>query len=93
MGLLVYSLPCFWIVSLGNHRFCQGVKANRGCFVPTSYFILPLLAHTTVKALFVAFSQGNGTVQAVALIIIEAAALITTGKLHPACAFALDGPI
>lgn len=50
-------------------------------FVLNSYFIIPLLAHTVVKALFVAFGQSAGTVQAIALIIIEAAALITTGKL------------
>lgn len=47
------------------------------------YYILPTFAYILVKAAFVAFSQGNGTVQAIALLIIEAAALISASVLRP----------
>lgn len=47
------------------------------------YFIVPLLVYTLVKGMFIAFAQRAGTVQAVALIIIEAAALITASVLRP----------
>lgn len=47
------------------------------------YFIVPVLLHTLVKALFVAFAQHSGVTQAVALIIIEVAALIATTVLRP----------
>ncbi len=41
------------------------------------YFIVPVLGYTIVKAIFVAFAQAHGTVQAVGFLIVEAAALIT----------------
>ncbi|KAF4467384.1 calcium-related spray [Fusarium albosuccineum] len=47
------------------------------------YFIVPLLCYILVKGMFIAFSQSKGVVQAVALIIIEAAALITTSVMQP----------
>lgn len=47
------------------------------------YFVLPLLGYTLVKGMFVAFAQGSGTVQAVAFILIEAAALIAASVLRP----------
>ncbi|KAK3305035.1 uncharacterized protein B0T15DRAFT_397412 [Chaetomium strumarium] len=47
------------------------------------YFIVPVLLYTLVKAMFIAFAQKAGTVQAVALIIIEAAALIASSVLRP----------
>ncbi|KAH6845071.1 hypothetical protein B0I37DRAFT_416632 [Chaetomium sp. MPI-CAGE-AT-0009] len=53
------------------------------------YFIVPVLGYTLVKAMFVAFAQGNGTtpgkgvVQAVGFILIEAAALIAASVLRP----------
>ncbi|KAK2069521.1 hypothetical protein P8C59_004096 [Phyllachora maydis] len=47
------------------------------------YFILPLLAYSMLKGMFVAFAQGSGTVQAIAFIIIEAAALIAATVLRP----------
>ncbi|KAK3899840.1 hypothetical protein C8A05DRAFT_36538 [Staphylotrichum tortipilum] len=47
------------------------------------YFIVPVLIYTLVKSMFIAFAQKAGTVQAVALIVIEAAALIAASVLRP----------
>lgn len=47
------------------------------------YFILPMLVYTVVKGMFIAFGQNSGTVQAVALIVIEAAALIGASVIRP----------
>jgi len=47
------------------------------------YFIVPVLIYTLVKAMFIAFAQRAGTVQAVAFIIIDAAALISASVLRP----------
>lgn len=44
---------------------------------------MPVLCHTLLKAMFIAFSQESGVTQAVALIIIEVAALIATSVLRP----------
>lgn len=47
------------------------------------YFIVPVLVHTLLKAMFIAFAQGSGVTQAVALIVIEVGALIGTSVLRP----------
>jgi hypothetical protein len=47
------------------------------------YFIVPCLFYILVKGLFIAFGQGNGTAQAIALVIIEAALLITISIMRP----------
>lgn len=47
------------------------------------YFIVPILIYTLVKGMFIALAQRSGTVQAIALIIIEAAALIAASVLRP----------
>ena len=47
------------------------------------YFIIPLLAYILVKGIFIAFAQPSGTAQAIALVIIEAAALIGVSILRP----------
>ena len=47
------------------------------------YFILPVLVYIFVKALFIAFAQANGTVQAIGLLIIEAIFLIGVSILRP----------
>jgi hypothetical protein len=47
------------------------------------YFIIPILAYTLVKAMFIGFAQGNGTAQAIALVIIEAALLIGVAVMRP----------
>ncbi|KAI1304535.1 hypothetical protein F5Y03DRAFT_172916 [Xylaria venustula] len=47
------------------------------------YFIVPVLGYTVVKAFFIAFAQNAGTVQAVALLLIEAGALIASAVLRP----------
>lgn len=47
------------------------------------YFILPTLLYTLVKGMFIAFGQGSGTVQGIALVLIEAAALIGSSIIRP----------
>ncbi|TVY26623.1 Flavin carrier protein [Lachnellula hyalina] len=47
------------------------------------YFILPVLVYTVVKGMFIAFGQNAGTVQAIAIILIEAACLIGASVLRP----------
>jgi len=47
------------------------------------YFIVPVLMYILVKSLFIAVAQNNGVVQAVALLIIEAAYLIGVAILRP----------
>ena len=47
------------------------------------YFILPYLAYILSKAVFIAFAQSASTVQAIALVIIEAVALIAVSILRP----------
>lgn len=47
------------------------------------YFILPFLLYIVVKGMFIGLSQSSGTVQAAALVIIEAVALIGCSVLRP----------
>lgn len=53
-------------------------------FKATAYFwVLPSLLYILVKGLFVALGQGNGVVQAVALVIIEAFYFIAVCVMRP----------
>jgi Transient receptor potential (TRP) ion channel len=47
------------------------------------YFIIPVLGYILVKCMFVALGQGSGTIQAIALVIIDAAFLITIALMKP----------
>ncbi|KAK0708103.1 hypothetical protein B0H67DRAFT_556654 [Lasiosphaeris hirsuta] len=47
------------------------------------YFIGPLLIYILIKSMFIAFAQSAGVVQAVAFIVLEAAALITASVIRP----------
>lgn len=47
------------------------------------FFIIPVLAYTMVKAMFIGFAQGSGTTQAIALVLIEAALLIGVAVMRP----------
>lgn len=47
------------------------------------YFILPVLCHLLLKAIFIAFSQDNPVAQAIGLVIIEALWLIGVSILRP----------
>ncbi|KAH6683263.1 hypothetical protein B0J14DRAFT_467733 [Halenospora varia] len=47
------------------------------------YFILPMLIYILIKGMFIAFGQNAGTVQAIALLLIEAAALIGASVIRP----------
>jgi hypothetical protein len=47
------------------------------------YFILPVLVYTVVKGMFTAFGQNSGTLQAIALVLIEAIALIGASVIRP----------
>lgn len=47
------------------------------------YFILPFLVYILIKGMFIAFGQKSGTVQAIALLLIEAGALIGASVIRP----------
>ena len=47
------------------------------------YFIMPMLGYILVKSLLIAFAQRSGTVQAIALLVIEAGFLIGVSILRP----------
>jgi len=47
------------------------------------YFILPMLVYTLLKGMFIAFGQNSGTVQAIAVLLIEAIALIGASVIRP----------
>ncbi|KAI4736192.1 TRP-domain-containing protein [Aureobasidium sp. EXF-12298] len=47
------------------------------------YFIVPVLAYLLLKGMFVAFGQNNGTLQAIAFLIIEAVFFIVVCVLTP----------
>jgi hypothetical protein len=47
------------------------------------YFFAPVLVYVLIKSMFIALAQDKPVVQAVALLLIEAAALITTSVLRP----------
>ncbi|POS85692.1 putative flavin carrier protein 2 [Erysiphe pulchra] len=47
------------------------------------YFILPTLTYIFIKSVFVAFGQNSGTVQAIALLLIEAFILIGASVIRP----------
>ncbi|RSM09346.1 hypothetical protein CEP52_004162 [Fusarium oligoseptatum] len=47
------------------------------------YFIVPLIAYILVKGFFIALGQHNGDLQAIALVVIEAAPMITSTVMLP----------
>jgi len=47
------------------------------------YFFIAVLGHVLIKSMFIALAQDHGTLQAIALILIEAAALIAASVLRP----------
>ncbi|KAE9375592.1 TRP-domain-containing protein [Stipitochalara longipes BDJ] len=47
------------------------------------YFILPSLVYIVIKGMFIAFGQNAGTVQAIALLLIEAVFLIAASVIRP----------
>lgn len=47
------------------------------------YFIIPCLGYIMIKSLFIAFAQTREVVQAVALLVIEAAAVISASVMRP----------
>lgn len=47
------------------------------------YFILPTLAYIVIKGMFIAFGQNSGTVQTVALLLIEGVVLIGSSVIRP----------
>jgi Transient receptor potential (TRP) ion channel len=47
------------------------------------YFSLPLLIYTFVKSLFIALGQSSGTVQAVALVVLELTLLLAISICRP----------
>ena len=47
------------------------------------YFVIPYLGYIMLKSLFIALAQPRGVVQAVALLVIEAAAVISASVMRP----------
>lgn len=47
------------------------------------WFIIPHLIYVLIKCMFVGLSQANGTVQAIALLLIEVALLVAVSVLRP----------
>ncbi|PBP16905.1 calcium-related spray protein [Diplocarpon rosae] len=47
------------------------------------WYILPTLSYIVLKAFFIGLAQGSGTTQAIALVLIEAAALIGVSVIRP----------
>jgi Transient receptor potential (TRP) ion channel/ML-like domain len=47
------------------------------------YFVIPWLAYILIKGMFIAFAQGSGVTQAVALILIEAGFLVAVSIYRP----------
>jgi len=47
------------------------------------YYVLPVLGYIVVKGMFIAFSQKSGYVQVIALLLIEAIALIGASVVRP----------
>jgi uncharacterized membrane protein len=47
------------------------------------YFILPVLVYILIKGMFVAFGQNSGTLQSVALLVIEGIALVGASVIRP----------
>ena len=47
------------------------------------YFVIPVLTYVLIKGMFVALAQNNGTLQAIALVVIEAIFLIVVCILRP----------
>jgi hypothetical protein len=47
------------------------------------YYIIPLLLYVLVKAMFIAFGQKNGIVQAIALLLIELFYLVAVSFMRP----------
>lgn len=47
------------------------------------YFIVPVLLYLLVKGMFIALAQAHGTIQAVAFLVLESAALITASVMRP----------
>ena len=47
------------------------------------YFIVPMLLYILIKGMFIALAQNSGTLQAAALVVIEAVALVGSSVLRP----------
>jgi len=47
------------------------------------YFVAPILFYILIKGMFIGLAQASGTVQAVAFIVLDAAALITASVMRP----------
>lgn len=98
IGILAWASLKVWRMaqrSLGMHKnpayilYSDPVALNKWGFLYVQfraaayYFIVPVLCYTLIKGLFIAFAQSHGTVQAVALVIIEAAFLVLVCVMRP----------
>ncbi|KAF4336086.1 calcium-related spray [Fusarium beomiforme] len=93
--LITLALAALKIVTLARHNnpvvtlYSNSRILNKWGFLYIQYratgyyFIVPQLAYILVKGMFIALSQKSGVTQAIALILIEAAALITVSVMRP----------
>ncbi|KAK6329736.1 hypothetical protein TWF696_003602 [Orbilia brochopaga] len=72
--VILYSDPA----SLNRWGFLY-VQFKGSCY----YWIIPLLAYILVKGIFIAFAQSKGSVQSIALVLIEGAYLVAVSYLRP----------
>lgn len=78
----VYKTPAYTL-------FSNATALNKWGFLYMQFratacsFLVPILAYIVVKAAFVGFGQGSGTLQAIALVVIEAIALIGASIIRP----------
>jgi hypothetical protein len=47
------------------------------------YFMFPMFAYTLIKCLFIALGQGNGVLQAIAIMVLELAVLLAVSIMRP----------
>ncbi|KAF3903992.1 hypothetical protein AA313_de0202012 [Arthrobotrys entomopaga] len=72
--VILYSDPA----SLNRWGFLY-VQFKASCY----YWIIPLLAYILIKSIFIAFAQSKGSVQSVALVLVEGVYLIAVSYFRP----------
>ncbi|EPS41389.1 hypothetical protein H072_4720 [Dactylellina haptotyla CBS 200.50] len=72
--VILYSDPA----SLNRWGFLY-VQFKGSCY----YWIIPLLAYILIKSIFIAFAQSKGSVQSVALVLVEGVYLVAVSYFRP----------
>ncbi|EWC46583.1 hypothetical protein DRE_04070 [Drechslerella stenobrocha 248] len=72
--VILYSDPA----SLNRWGFLY-VQFKGSCY----YWVIPMLAYILIKGIFIAFAQSKGTVQSIALVLIEGVYLVAVSYMRP----------